>query len=311
MESVVCNLCGTADSTTLYTLPDYLLDRKDATAIFVQCNSCGLIYQNPRPTLEEMRVHYPREYDSYSAKPPKSWLAKQAFDYGLTKRARLVARSKCSGRLLDIGCSTGDFLRQMAEDGAWEPFGVEWNEYPARIACERYGLNVKVGTLEQAAFADEFFDVVTLWDVMEHFHNPVASLREIHRVLKADGLLIIRLPNANSRDAKLFGCCWAGWDPPRHLYVFTPSTLKTLLRNAGFSDSTWSSGSGGNAMFNLSLRFCAASQPRLERFNLLTRLFQNPIVQLLTAPVFYLRGHGLKGSLMIVMATKSGAKQDD
>ncbi len=312
MEQTLCAICGGSDTRPLFTLPDYLLDRKDVQATFVRCQSCGLVYQNPRPTLDEMSQHYPPEYESYSTPDDTgnaSWLLRQAIQLGLRKRGGFITRHKRSGRLLDVGCATGFFLNGMRSQGNWELYGVEISPYAARIAQDRYGLNVKVGTLEAASFPEGFFDVVTMWDVLEHLHEPQKSLREIHRILKPDGLLVFRVPNAASLDARLFGPFWAGIDPPRHLYVFSPTTTEKLLQITGFSILDRNSASGNYPTFLLSVRFWLNGRDFPDRpKSMLMKLLYHPVMRILSGPIFYLRSSALKGPQMIVVGTKKSLK---
>ena len=308
MEEISCNLCGNPNAVPIIRdVPDLLLHRDGVSATFVKCTSCGLVYQNPRPTLAEMTAHYPPDYESYAPEPDagnSSWLLRQEIRYGIAKRCRCVTRYKHAGRLLDVGCATGFFLQGIRNIGNWEPYGVEINERVAHIA-QGHGLDVRIGTLEQAGFSDEFFDVVTLWDVLEHLPDPVAGLREIYRILKPGGLLVIRVPNASSWDSRLFGRYWAGLDSPRHLYVFTPVTLDALLTVNHFKCLARSSLIGVYSTFLLSMRFwsSAKNKPSMVR-DFLIRFLRHPVMRLLLAPFFYLSGFGLRGPSVVVTATK-------
>jgi 2-polyprenyl-3-methyl-5-hydroxy-6-metoxy-1,4-benzoquinol methylase len=308
MEFTTCNLCGERQNARLFTAPDLLLNRKNVQATFVRCASCGMIYQNPRPTIEEMQQHYPPEYESYLEIHNNhiSWLMDQAINYGTVKRGRFIVKYKHSGRLLDVGCATGFFLNGMRSQGDWELHGVEINPYAAEIARDRYGLKVCTGTLIEAAYPAHFFDVITMWDVLEHLHQPLENLREIERILKPDGLLVLRVPNVSSLDAKLFKRYWAGYDAPRHLYVFSPRTLEELLREAGFNPINCSSHSGNYTTFLLSLRFWInAHGCNSKSVNSLLRILYHPIMRICSAPIFYLRGLGLRGSQIVVTAAKA------
>jgi SAM-dependent methyltransferase len=308
METTVCNLCGSTNAVQfICDLPDLQFHRNEVTSTFVKCPACGLIYQNPRPSFVEMAAYYPTDYESYAPEPDSknsSWLLRRAIQYGVAKRCRFITRYKRVGRILDVGCATGIFLQGIRNSGNWEPYGVEINEQAVQIAREQ-GLDVKLGTLEQAGFEDGFFDVVTLWDVLEHLHDPAGSLSEIYRVLKPDGLVVIRVPNACSWDYRLFGRYWAGLDSPRHLYVFTPTTLDSILVKNHFHSIAWSSQIAGHAMFILSLRFWSAAQkkPSFPRDTLI-KVLNNPVMQLLSAPFFYIAGLGLHGPLMVNLAIR-------
>lgn len=309
MEYVNCNLCGGDDSAPVFVLPDYLLGRSDVAATIVRCKSCGLLYQNPRPTLAEMAHYYPPEYELYvpeSKIRETSRLLERAVQYGIRKRMGYVTRYKHSGRLLDVGCASGVFLGGMQKAGGWELYGVEINPDAARMAREQCHIDVRTGTLEQAAFASGFFDAITLWDVLEHLHDPAATLREIHRVLKRGGVLVIRVPNAASWDARLFGRYWAGLEPPRHLYVFTPDTLRALVTANGLSPQVWSSRMAAYTTFLLSLRFWINDHKSSSGARGLAWL-DHPVMRLLSAPLFYVGSLGLRGPLMVVVARKDAA----
>jgi SAM-dependent methyltransferase len=308
MEHISCNLCGSINATPIISdVPDFLLHNYEVITTFVKCDNCGLIYQNPRPTFEEMGVHYPSEYELFAPEPDpnkSSWLLNQEIHYGNAKRYRYITRYKHAGRLLDVGCATGIFLQGVRSLGKWELYGVEVNEQIAHFAQGR-GLDVRSGTLEQAKFENEYFDVVTLWDVLEHLHDPVGSLHEIHRILKPDGLLVIRVPNLNSWDSGLFGRYWIGYDAPRHLYVFNSETLSHLLDTAGFSVLGQNSALGGYPTFLISFRLWITNRESYPSYGeKILKILYHPIMRLLTAPVFYVRGLASRGPQIVVTAVK-------
>jgi SAM-dependent methyltransferase len=256
-----------------------------------------------------MKQHYPPEYESYadnSGNLDLPWLLKKAYTYGISKRRKIVTRSKKTGRILDVGCATGSFLLGMKEIHSWEVFGVEISPHAANIA-RMNGLEVFTGTLEEANFSAASFDAVTLWDVLEHLHDPISSLGEIYRILKPEGTLVVRVPNGASRDARWFGKTWAGWDAPRHLYVFTISTLETILKANGFRISQMSCEIGGYPTFVLSVRFWLYHRNiSLKTRKKITRWLYHPISRVLSAPLFYILGLRLRGPLLTVTATKAG-----
>jgi len=139
-----------------------------------------------------------------------------------------------NGKLLDIGCGTGSFLASMKRSG-WGAYGVELSPVACEYAERNEGLNVFNGTVEDASFPNDFFDAVTMLQVLEHTQDPAGTLREVYRILKADGLLTIGVPNAASWESKLFGSRWGPWEIPRHLYHFSPTTITALLEKNGFS----------------------------------------------------------------------------
>jgi SAM-dependent methyltransferase len=137
----------------------------------------------------------------------------------------------------------------------WVVEGVELNETAARATSARLGVPVFIGPFERAQYPDAHFDAVTLWDVLEHLHNPLASLRELRRIVRPGGALFVRLPNVSSYVARLCGRYWSGYDLPRHMTLFTPTTLRRALAQAGFEQVACSYSSGSYLAALHSLRF--------------------------------------------------------
>lgn len=308
MESVTCNLCQHDEAALVFEVRDWLLNKPENTSRLVRCQNCGLIYQNPRPTPEEIGQFYPPEYENFEVDQEKnksSRLMQRVMQYGINKRRRAVLREKTSGSLLDVGCATGIFLETMRAAPGWQLKGVEISDHAASIAREQKNLDVVTGTLEQAKFADSQFDVVTLWDVLEHLHDPAGSLKEIRRILKPGGVLVFRVPNGGSLDARLFGPYWAGLEPPRHLFVFDQKTLTAFLSNAGFTVKRMSCEIGSYPTFVLSLRFWMTGRGiTYERRERISRLLYSPFARAITVPLFYLIGLFKKGPLLTVTACR-------
>jgi SAM-dependent methyltransferase len=241
-ESTPCLLCGSTDYQVRYTVPDMLLGLPGSFRL-VQCNACGLVYQNPRPTPQAMGSFYPPDYDPFVTPPwsNPSLLQRLLHLHGLKKRWRLVERHapRRSGRraVLDVGCATGLFL--AAASDSWSTAGVEPTAMAAQAAREQFGLRIYTGTLEEAvaagALAGRQFDAITMWDVLEHLHDPLTVLEHMRRLLRPDGVLVLRVPTLDSWDARLLGRYWAGLDQPRHTFVPDRTTLRALLARAGFT----------------------------------------------------------------------------
>ena len=237
MRYVNCNYCGSDNSEPVNHGPDLLLNRHQEFYL-VRCYHCGLIYQNPQLTLDELPAHYPEEYKPYRRDVQSETQFTRRIDaqYGLTRRCRqLMKYFPGPGKLLDIGCATGLFLNEMQGYG-WRVRGVELSPYAAEYARQTFALDVVTGTLETAEFPPDNFDVVTMWDVLEHVTEPKYTLAEIGRVLKPGGMLALSLPNPGCIEAQLFGVYWIGWDRPRHLHLFTTAVLRNYLTDAGFRD---------------------------------------------------------------------------
>lgn len=237
MENVRCNLCGANDYSIVY---EKIPDKEDVeitakysaakgvlcTDQVVKCNKCGLVYINPR--LEENSI-----INAVSDGDDESYISQREGRIETFKRGiELVEKHSLKGKILDVGCAAGFFLTAAKERG-WEVYGVEPNTFLCEYGLKEFGLNVFNGTLKDAGFSDNYFDVITMWDVLEHTTNPLSELYEANRILKKGGLLVINFPNFSSIWAKIFRRKW-WFFLSHHLYYFTPKTLKLMLEKAGF-----------------------------------------------------------------------------
>jgi 2-polyprenyl-3-methyl-5-hydroxy-6-metoxy-1,4-benzoquinol methylase len=136
------------------------------------------------------------------------------------------------GKLLEIGCGSGDLLNGMRKLG-WDTQGVDVDSAALENARNK-GLRVTLGLLEEMHFAKDSFDAICMAHVIEHVHDPLKLLTECRRILKPGGRLTLVTPNAQSFCHRLFGRAWFALEPPRHLHIFTISTMAQLLKEAGF-----------------------------------------------------------------------------
>lgn len=303
MIEVRCNYCGSAKTTLVNEGADLLLNRGGHYRL-VQCQQCGLIYQNPRPTLDELDSFYPDDYVPYDqGKQRTNWLQEKNLAYQMGRRTSRVVRFRAEpGRVLDVGCATGAFLVAMRELG-WQTQGVELSEHAAEYARQVQKLDVYTGTLASANFEDGAFDVVTLWDVLEHVLDPRATLAEVRRILKPNGLLVLSLPNPDCWEAKLFGEHWVGWDRPRHLHIFSQDVLRDYLREYHFCWLGVQSFSGRLAMTLMSLDFMMnAKRIAPEKWRPWRKFFYNPLFRLLTLPIYKLSEVRNQLTSMVVFA---------
>ena len=140
--------------------------------------------------------------------------------------------AKDSGRLLDVGCGSGQRLKLMHDMG-WCVEGVDFDPAAVNNAKSK-GLQVRLGKLETQKYPDNHFDAITMNHLIEHVHHPLGLLHECYRILKPGGWLVVVAPNCESWGHKIFERNWIGLDPPRHLYVFSMMTLKKLVDSASF-----------------------------------------------------------------------------
>ncbi|GAA0714172.1 class I SAM-dependent methyltransferase [Aquimarina litoralis] len=146
--------------------------------------------------------------------------------YSLRKKVRLITElNNQPGTLLDIGAGTGDFLMQ-AKKQRWDTVGVEPNDQAKKQAKSK-GILLEATT---ANLSSNNFDVITMWHVLEHVPNLSAQIKELKRLLKPNGYLIIAVPNFKSYDAQYYNCHWAAYDVPRHLWHFSENAIENLFQ---------------------------------------------------------------------------------
>ena len=200
----------------------------------VMCTQCDLRYTRPLPTEDEFAELYPEDYyvDNRSG-----WLSgdilRRAFENSVQWRHRQALLRRSPGKILDVGCGSGNFLAALRSKG-WEVYATEFSDAAVARARTR-GITVHQGSVEDARFSDDFFDAITMWHVLEHVPAPREMLDELRRVLKRDGILVVEVPDSASTTFRLCGDRWMGLDIPRHLQHFTPTTLVRILNDAGFT----------------------------------------------------------------------------
>jgi SAM-dependent methyltransferase len=222
-----CGICGATSARELYTARDRLRNSEHPFTI-ARCDGCGVLRTLPEMSDDDLAYFYPADY--WGGEPSLDWIRKSQAE----KTHFLGACEPRRGRLLDVGCGAGFFLRAL-DPKTWDPFGVEISRAAAAAAERVIGpLRIFNGTLTQSACEDDYFDVVTFWSALEHTNEPREQMVEARRILKRGGTLIVQVPNAASYQARWFGGDWFALDVPRHRYHFTVATLAGLLRSTGF-----------------------------------------------------------------------------
>jgi len=226
MKSIPCPVCSGTEHGFFLNGRDYLSSSAGRFTL-VKCAECGLIYLDPLTGPEDEPALYQAAY--YRSMKGLSRILETLF---LRERKRIVEGSgKSSGKVLDVGCGTGEFLKTM-KAGGWETAGVEPSEERNKLSTEEN--KIYSAELTEIKFPGGGFDAVTLWQVLEHLPDPVKYLAEIRRLLKDDGILVLSVPNINSLQARFGGALWFHLDLPRHRWQFAPGTILKMLEKNGF-----------------------------------------------------------------------------
>jgi SAM-dependent methyltransferase len=150
-------------------------------------------------------------------------------------RREAIAQFKQSGALLDLGCSSGSFLQSLCGK-AWDLYGIEMSAESARKAEAGTGAKVFVGDILDAQFSPGSFDVITCFDVLEHLYEPRRVMAKVAEWLKPEGIFYVLVPNVDSAEGRVFGSYWHGLELPRHLFHYSPASLKYLAESAGLRE---------------------------------------------------------------------------
>lgn len=243
-EEVFCPLCGQdKKAEALLKCSDRLREPAFFNYQIVQCQGCGLRFLNPRPlfappalTKEEIRdnsASYHPFLSLYSRQNLWDRLYLKARSLTTLWKRQLVNRWVEKGRVIvDIGCGTGEFLASLKEE--YQCYGIEPEEEAAQYARSTYKLTIFTGSLESFPNGIDA-DLITFWHSLEHFSQPLEALNWARARLKPEGKVLVAAPNSDALDAKIYRSYWVAWDPPRHLFHFTPPTIKRLAKVAGLT----------------------------------------------------------------------------
>ena len=223
---VACDHCGCEVTKSVHNV-----------SRLVQCIECGLIFVNPRPAFDDLAPQYEQAY-FHCAHPTFGGYEDyegdrndvlKTFARRIASLAALLPAAK--PKALDVGCATGIFLEAATQAG-WDVEGIDISSYAVSQAREK-GMRARVGELSAAHYPDATFDVVTLWDIIEHVTEPSSVLAECERILKPGGLLAISTPDAGSPPANLLRGNWLGFRSiDEHLYFFSRASLAAMLVKA-------------------------------------------------------------------------------
>jgi 2-polyprenyl-3-methyl-5-hydroxy-6-metoxy-1,4-benzoquinol methylase len=224
-----CPLCGGAQIVSFMTTSDRFHWQAEQYDL-MRCSGCSYVLLADPPKPEEMGPHYSEDYHRVimaagELSAPSRW----------GRQCDMIARHKQGGAILDIGCSSGGFLRAM-KGGAWKLHGIEWEASTAEKAKAATGAEIFVGEALDAPFADESFDVITGFDLVEHVYHPRQFLAKVQQWLKPGGIVYLGIPNIDSWEARMLGTYWYGLELPRHLSHFSPKSLRHVMASLGFEE---------------------------------------------------------------------------
>lgn len=258
-----CLLCKREGISLYENLTDRLFDVPGVWRL-LKCVNCDLVWLSPRPISEDLGKTY-SNYMTHAANGSKGrmealqekialrvltsthWYGQRrnGGSVGLlgrvlswvplfedaSRRYVMNLHDEEGGRLLDVGCGAGAFLADMHRLG-WTVAGVETDPEVAKIAQARFGLSVFTGSLQEASFPPNSFNAITMEHVIEHVEDPLALVRECHRIVKPGGRISIATPNVDCFQHRLFKVAWLELDPPRHLQIFSMRTITRLFELA-------------------------------------------------------------------------------
>ncbi|MBM4145055.1 MAG: class I SAM-dependent methyltransferase [Nitrospira sp.] len=264
-----CFICGSSGETLYEGLMDFIFNAPGEWNL-KKCVSpdCGLIWLDPMPLEEDIILAYNNYYTHFDAGEKKNISFKRRVSRFIDKcylnnkygsiegmsgymrhigicrffkplrSAALDFRAMylpvMPGKLIEIGCGSGDNLKFLQELG-WSVEGIDFDSKAVANAIGK-GLKVKTGMLEAQGYPDCYFDVIIMSHLIEHVHEPMSLLAECWRILRCGGRLVVVTPNSISLLHRLFGASWLPLDPPRHLYLFSPQALSSLAMKANFQN---------------------------------------------------------------------------
>jgi 2-polyprenyl-3-methyl-5-hydroxy-6-metoxy-1,4-benzoquinol methylase len=223
-----CPVCEHAGAREWLRAPDRFHGRQQNYTL-LRCPVCSLVWLRDPPLAGEMHNHYTSDYhrliSAAGETSPSRWQG----------RMETLTQFKRAGAILDLGCSSGSFLTSLKGE-SWERHGIEIAADCAKIAQARSGAQVFVGDVLDAPFPPGSFDVITCFDVLEHLYEPRLVMAKVREWLKPGGVFYFLVPNVDSSEARVFESYWAGLELPRHLFHYSPSSLRYLAKSVGLKE---------------------------------------------------------------------------
>lgn len=233
IENISCPICSCNHYTRVLKTKDFRLKTSKDNFFIVACSQCRFKFLNPRPKEISIAKYYP---DDFNKKGRAFYDQFLYYLFGLAQKnaiKTIFKKYKKEGRVLDIGCGNGTFLLSMQQNG-YDVWGTELNACAKKYAPDTLQGRILYKKLEDCRFPEKSFDIITMFQSLEHFFNLKSILEEVRRILKDNGILYICVPNSDFFESRLFGKYCYNLEAPRHLYFFTRESLNSLLLKNGF-----------------------------------------------------------------------------
>lgn len=228
---IPCPLCRSAEHEPKYSIEG---------AEYVNCRSCGLVFQNPMPLPEELRGRYSDEYFDYEIENESNFFSLMLRTLRDVDFEEIEQSAPEPKRFIDVGCATGMLIGHIKERG-WEEKGVEVCTPAAEYGRRKRNVDIVNTSLEEAEFPGDFFSVVHFSHLIEHIPDPVRFIAEVFRITAPGGRCVVTTPNIGGFQSLLMGPRWRSAIPD-HVVLFSKRTLRRLLEEAGFEvekTKTW------------------------------------------------------------------------
>jgi SAM-dependent methyltransferase len=306
-EEVACNWCGEVETEFLFKGHD-LLQGLPGKFRMVRCTKCGLLRQNPRLKWESLKDYYSDNYVGYNPIIQKETSSLQRLNraYGMRKRLRVIEKYQPGGNILDIGCGTGIFLAEAKDREGWKVSGIEPNEKAYEYAQNNLNVPIINARFGDAKLDFNSFDVITMWNVLEHLAYPVDDIKTCYSLLKKGGLLVFTIPNLASFGLEIFNKYWNEWDLPRHLYLFPNHLVRIILEEIGFRLIDERCIAGSHAAVGLSLSFLFRGNAVNNRYGkVMLDVYHSMPARILMGIPFWLTARLKKGALITFIVRKT------
>lgn len=232
-----CIACHSEKWTTLVDSKDFCVSQEDFT--ISKCQNCGFAYTVDAPNQKEIGKYY--EHDDYiSHTDTKQGLFFSIYhrvrDYMLSQKQAYLSKNGVSNDVLDIGSGTGYFVNQLKQND-WNVVGVEPDKGARQQAKKNFDIDLETN-IDDIVNRQQQFQAISMWHVLEHVHDLTHYFTSFRALLKPKGKLVIAVPNYTSYDAKVYKKYWAAYDLPKHLWHFSPESLKQLAQQYQFTFKT-------------------------------------------------------------------------